>query len=377
MTKVVSTLVVFEWEEVNGSSNERSSSDGVNGCNIRRTKLRLEPGEGTIDRLLHRLAFVLLPPATLRDYVVEIFDSKHESSYVPLSTFVHHNDEQMTSRFGRIWRVRAILQTTSHLALPGRAFSDAHGFSIRSDGDDDDDDTNSNDTVRLLIHERHNQQDSTAFTVWDGGVLLAEYIKKYPAETILGKNVLELGSGTGLVGLTAAALGAKYVELTDLPEAMPLLTQNIKANQSLWEDVCEGTARQSPSSSPAVVVACSELDWYSPRALPTPPGTLAHQRGCCWDVILVADCVWTLDLVEPLIQTIRALLEQGGRGGSDLVLGRQRPELLISYQRRGHHVHKTFWEGLSNLLRIQELDALQLGINLPNPKLSLSRCTPK
>jgi hypothetical protein len=48
-----------------------------------------------------------------------------------------------------------------------------------------------------------------------------------------GKRALELGSGTGLVGLTLAALGADVV-VTELACALPLLAFNVRANKHLY-----------------------------------------------------------------------------------------------------------------------------------------------
>lgn len=47
---------------------------------------------------------------------------------------------------------------------------------------------------------------------------------------MVGKRVLELGAGTGIAGLAAARQGADVL-VTDLPEMIPLLSSNIRANK--------------------------------------------------------------------------------------------------------------------------------------------------
>lgn len=49
---------------------------------------------------------------------------------------------------------------------------------------------------------------------------------------VSGRPVLELGSGTGIVGLAAAALGAAAVCLTDRPHVMSHLKSNIKVGSA-------------------------------------------------------------------------------------------------------------------------------------------------
>ena len=64
-------------------------------------------------------------------------------------------------------------------------------------------------------------------TVWPAGVIMARALQ-HPAMAIAiaGRRVLELGSGCGVAGLVAAAMGAAHVSLTDLPAVLPVLTRN-------------------------------------------------------------------------------------------------------------------------------------------------------
>jgi hypothetical protein len=57
----------------------------------------------------------------------------------------------------------------------------------------------------------------TGGTVWQGSHILAKLLVSQPSEFVTGNpRVVELGCGVGLVGLTAAALGATHVALTDM-----------------------------------------------------------------------------------------------------------------------------------------------------------------
>lgn len=332
------TVIVCEWEPVSQTSRE----------DVCRTKMRFEIPPN-FDGLMRHLEPVIGAPEL---YNIELYDTEKDE-YVPVtSNLLDDGETDTASRLGKIWRVRATPCRHDNLgapALPGRVFSEEFGYPVEGGV--------------LKINENHNQQDTTCTTVWDGAVLLADYLKADPS-VVRGKNVLELGSGVGLVGLVSACLGAKYVELTDLPEAVHLLSENTKLNKQLWR------------SAGCDAVTCTTLDWFDPTILPIPGGNESASLQACWNVILLGDCVWTLDLVEPLINTLRALIDQyqARRIKND---AEPQLELLISYQRRGQPAHESFWSTIYLLFDVEKVNTVKLGIGLPNPKLLLRRCTPR
>uniref|UniRef100_A0A1A8H5J2 Methyltransferase like 21D n=1 Tax=Nothobranchius korthausae TaxID=1143690 RepID=A0A1A8H5J2_9TELE len=75
--------------------------------------------------------------------------------------------------------------------------------------------------------------------VWDAAIVLAKYLetKQFYEPTSgvnvwSGKTVVELGAGTGVVGLMAATLGAQ-VKVTDLEDLLPLLKSIVPLVESL------------------------------------------------------------------------------------------------------------------------------------------------
>merc|ERR1712117_1014288 len=68
----------------------------------------------------------------------------------------------------------------------------------------------------LLVKVDQVPEGDTGVVVWDAAIVLAKYLQTVQGQ-LQGRSVIELGSGTGVVGLSAAALGASPVLLTDLP----------------------------------------------------------------------------------------------------------------------------------------------------------------
>jgi predicted nicotinamide N-methyase len=66
--------------------------------------------------------------------------------------------------------------------------------------------------------------------VWGGGAALARYVLDNPA-TVAGRRVLDLGSGSGIVGIAAAKAGARAVIASEIdPDGRAVLALNAAAN---------------------------------------------------------------------------------------------------------------------------------------------------
>ncbi|NWY89609.1 EFMT3 methyltransferase, partial [Loxia curvirostra] len=80
----------------------------------------------------------------------------------------------------------------------------------------------------LHIAEHHGPRLGPAGAVWEAALSLCRFLGEQHLE-LAGRRVLELGAGTGIVGIFAAMLGAE-VTLTDRPPALPQLRENARLN---------------------------------------------------------------------------------------------------------------------------------------------------
>lgn len=106
-------------------------------------------------------------------------------------------------------------------------------------------------------------------------------------------SILELGAGVGYTGLKLATELPCTVQLTDLEEAMSLLTENIRLNSHQFH--------LGPSA-----VSCVPLIWGTPQE--SFISTLRHQQNLHKWLLLASDCVYYEELHLPLEQTLAALL---------------------------------------------------------------------
>jgi len=153
--------------------------------------------------------------------------------------------------------------------------------------------------------------------IWPVSCILMDFLVTLPL--ISHSDVLELGSGCGMVGLVAAAAGAKHVVLTDTEEAIDHLQMNAVANVQLGH-------------VPDNVVDVQALEWGSDGSF---------SRGQ-FSLILVSDCVYMPHLFSKLANTLRLLADKN-------------TSILLAHQWRNREAEQAFFQEISTIFEVSEL----------------------
>jgi len=161
----------------------------------------------------------------------------------------------------------------------------------------------SSEPFELSIHEPAMTGDDLGLKTWAASYLLAKRLVTFdlvPADNQKRLRVLELGSGTGLVGLAMAGLGADVV-LTDLPSICPNLAHNAKQNREVLNHK-GGTTRTAI------------LDWMHPTSCePLRDDNTNGDAGpipAKFTVILAADSLYSPDHPRMLVDTVAVWLSE-------------------------------------------------------------------
>eukprot|EP00199_Chlamydomonas_sp_CCMP681_P005420 CAMPEP_0119105744 /NCGR_PEP_ID=MMETSP1180-20130426/3629_1 /TAXON_ID=3052 ORGANISM="Chlamydomonas cf sp, Strain CCMP681" /NCGR_SAMPLE_ID=MMETSP1180 /ASSEMBLY_ACC=CAM_ASM_000741 /LENGTH=248 /DNA_ID=CAMNT_0007090883 /DNA_START=39 /DNA_END=785 /DNA_ORIENTATION=- len=184
----------------------------------------------------------------------------------------------------------------------------------------------------LQISDSSDMADDAAAVVWDSALVLLHYLSKRQREgrcLVSGRPVLELGSGTGVVGLAAAALGASSVALTDLSHVLPNIQRNIQANQAAI-----GSAR----------VAALPLSWGDPAHLREVWAWFGqaeqhHQSSAPFNLLVLAsDLAYESATLPALTKVLRSCLQgqtqvaEDSQGQGQACSPQQR--ILLAYEER-------------------------------------------
>lgn len=145
------------------------------------------------------------------------------------------------------------------------------------------------DDLTVALHEPSLTGDNLGLKTWASSLLLSKQLpvlrKHLPVRT---EKLLELGAGTGLVGISAACLWPVLVVLTDLPEIVPNLQRNLQLN-------ADQVDRMGSS------VQARTLDWSSESDSPTTPDDK-------FKIIIAADPIYSPSHPMILVDAIKRWL---------------------------------------------------------------------
>ncbi|ESW28035.1 hypothetical protein PHAVU_003G253400 [Phaseolus vulgaris] len=155
-------------------------------------------------------------------------------------------------------------------------------------------------SIQSTITIRQLPSEGLSFQLWPAATSLVSLLDRHRADppssplsaTLNGRlRILELGSGTGIVGIVAAATLGGHVTLTDLPHVVPNLKFNADANAGVVGPI-------------GGELAVAPLRWGHADDVET--------IGREFDLILASDVVYHDHLYEPLLETLRLLMVTKG-----------------------------------------------------------------
>ena len=161
-------------------------------------------------------------------------------------------------------------------------------------------------------------------SVYDGAIVLGYYLEKN-INLVMGKRVIELGSGPGLCGIVASALGADFTLVTDGDDvSVSLAKRNITANIALQESCVS-----------------AKLLWGDEE------GIQAAVSEGLFDVLLAADVAALpyAEAFDSLIYTMKKVLRPGG--------------LVIFCEQRRNEIEERFMQLIKNQFSVVEIDKKQ------------------
>lgn len=150
-------------------------------------------------------------------------------------------------------------------------------------------------------------------SIWNSSELLAHIlIEKPPQFWTAHPRVLELGSGCGLVGITAAAMGARYVAITD--QIIHMAQYNVDLNYlpgtADRNRIDVRTLRWGSTEDMSDVLSLHSGSWHTEEDLSKPGGESENGSGrgsvpaIPYNLILGSDCIYNREYHGSLATTI-------------------------------------------------------------------------
>ncbi|GMH82616.1 hypothetical protein TL16_g09318 [Triparma laevis f. inornata] len=174
--------------------------------------------------------------------------------------------------------------------------------------------------------------------VWDAGDLLLKFIATFP-RLFTDKTLIDLGSGTGIVGIVAGWVGkSSTVWLTDHESLRTLNEENILSIGNTFR-----THFNKTTNSPFIKF---EHYWWGPN--PLPEAITSSLTNPHFDIIVASDDLYDDKVFPPLLQTLK------------LITG-DRTLVIFTYKRRMNEREITFFEQLEGEFALGVVDLNHFG----------------
>lgn len=198
-------------------------------------------------------------------------------------------------------------------------------------------------TIDVDLNEPALTEDNLGFKTWASSYILARRLHMLKPPSLEESDlVLELGAGTGLVGIAAALIWNTPVVMTDLPEIEPNLAQNIRLNSHHSEE-CR------------VEMTSGVLNWAAPKDLHIRRGSNAElelvQSSKKARVVLGADSLYSPEHPRLFVNAVRFWLDR--TQGSRLIIANP---LRKAYAEQRKELHE--------LLQELGLEVIQEGVDV-------------
>lgn len=195
--------------------------------------------------------------------------------------------------------------------------------------------------IDLCIAEDNISADNLGLITWISSFVLARQLHTFGLDLSESEDIpiLEIGAGTGLVGLTAAKLFSKKTILTDLPGIVPGLRTNVDLNAQVLGEVSK-------------FVHCGSLDWITPQVLTLESGEQLDASRSKATIILAADTIYDEDHPELLANTILTWLARTPTA-----------RVIFTYSLRVAYLDyiRDMWERLENAGLVAEQEGQEQG----------------
>ncbi|KAK1740021.1 hypothetical protein QTG54_008971 [Skeletonema marinoi] len=162
----------------------------------------------------------------------------------------------------------------------------------------------------------------TGCTTWDSSIVMGLYFGMYPQELLVGKDVLELGSGVGLGGILARVVSKrceKNISISNGEEDSVKFTLS-EVNRDIINMLRYNTTVAAAANASSGLLESDELhieqmDWFDflvggtnvqdHHSSTTAATNTARKK---YDTIIASDCIYLPSQIKPLSETIAKLL---------------------------------------------------------------------